>query len=60
MKTYGVYLADTGSGKNALYFANAPDGSNPWNSIDLLSLSAITLRDFDVLTLGKVLTVTRH
>jgi hypothetical protein len=60
MKTYGVYLADTGSGKNALYFANAPDGSSPWNSSDLLSLSAITLRDFDVLTLGKVLTVQRH
>jgi hypothetical protein len=60
MKTYGVYLADTGSGKNALYFANAPDGSDPWNRSDLSSLSAITMRDFDVLTLGKVQSVPRH
>lgn len=60
MKTYGVYLADTGSGRNALYFANAPDGSNPWNRSDLSSLAAVTMRDFDVLTLGKVQTVPRH
>jgi hypothetical protein len=57
MKTYGIYLADTGSGRNALYFANAPDGSNPWNRRDLSSLSSITMHDFDVLKLGKILKV---
>ena len=51
MKTYGIYLADTGSTGNGLYFANASDGSNPWNSGDLTSLSKITLGNFDVLTL---------
>jgi hypothetical protein len=60
MKTYGIYLADTGSGRNGLYFANAPDGSNPWDRHDLASLSSITLRDFDVLKLGRIQTVGPH
>jgi len=59
MKTYGVYLADTGS-TNAIYFANAADGSDPWDTHDLSSLSSITINDFDVLTLGQVLTVPGH
>jgi hypothetical protein len=60
MKTYGIYLADTGSSGNALYFANAPDGSNPWNSSDLASLSRITISDFDVLSLPAIQTVPGH
>lgn len=54
MKTYGIYLADTGSSGNALYFGNASDGSNPWNSSDLSSLSKIHISDFDVMTLPTV------
>jgi hypothetical protein len=57
MKTYGVYLADTGSSGNAIYFANAADGSDPWDDQDLSSLSSITMSDFDVLKLGTILTV---
>ncbi len=60
MKTYGVYLADTDSSANYLYFGNASDGSNPWNGHDLSSLSHITMSDFDVLTLGQVLSVPGH
>lgn len=59
MKTYGVYVADTGS-SNAIYFANASDGSDPWDSSDLSSLSSITLNDFDVLKLGQILAVPGH
>jgi hypothetical protein len=54
MKTYGIYLADTGSSGNALYFANASDGSNPWSSSDLSSLSKVHVSDFDVLTLPAI------
>ena len=60
MKTYGVYLADTDSSGNYLYFSNASDGSNPWDTHDLSSLSSITMSDFDVLTLGQILTVPGH
>ena len=41
MQTYGIYLADTGSSFNALYFSNAPDGTNPWDQNDLSSLSKL-------------------
>lgn len=54
MKTYGVYLADTGSSQNALYFGNASDGTNPWNSSDLNNLSKIHISDFDVITLPTI------
>ncbi len=54
MKTYGIYLADTGSSGNALYFGNASNGTNPWNSSDLSSLSKIHISDFDVITLPAV------
>ena len=57
MQTYGVYLADTGSSFNALYFSNAPDGTNPWDQHDLSSLSKIKVSDFTVLKLGPVLSV---
>lgn len=60
MKTYGVYLADTGSSGNAIYFANASDGSDPWSSSDLSSLSSITISDFDVLKLHQILTIPGH
>ncbi|HET9029940.1 MAG TPA: LamG domain-containing protein [Candidatus Aquilonibacter sp.] len=60
MKTYGIYLADTGSSGNALYFTNAPDGSNPWNGSDLSALGKIHITDFDVLTLPPVQTVPGH
>ncbi len=53
LKTYGAFLTDTGSSGNALYFGNASDGSNPWNSSDLGSLHKLTLSDFDVVNLGR-------
>lgn len=54
MKNYGVYLADTGSGGNGIYFANDEDGENPWNSSDLVSLSKIHMSDFDVIKLPPI------
>lgn len=60
MKTYGIYLADTGSSDNGLYNAVALDGSNPWNARDLAALHAIHLRDFDVLPLGEIRRVPGH
>lgn len=60
MQTYGVYLSDTGSSGNALYFANAADGSMPWSSSDLSALSKLHITDFDVLKLPPVQTVPGH
>jgi len=60
MKTYGIILADTGSSGNALYFANAPDGSNPWSNVDLAALGSIKVSDFDVLTLPAIQAVPGH
>jgi hypothetical protein len=57
MKTYGIYLADTGSSGNGLYFSNAANGSNPWNYSDLESLGKISISDFDVIQLPQVQTV---
>lgn len=54
MKRYGIYLADTGADVNALYFANADDGTDPWNASDLAALSRIHLGDFDVLKLPHI------
>ncbi len=54
MKTYGIYLSDTGSSANGIYFANASNGSNPWNSIDLSALGQIHVGDFDVLKLPPI------
>jgi hypothetical protein len=60
MKTYGVYLSDTGSSGNALYFSNASNGTNPWSSSDLASLSKINMNDFDVLALPAIQTIPGH
>jgi hypothetical protein len=60
MKTYGIYLADTGSSANALYFADASNGSNPWNMSDLSALSKITIADFDVIALPAIQRVPGH
>jgi hypothetical protein len=57
MKTYGIYLADTGTSFNELYFANAANNSNPWDQRDLSSLSKIKLGDFTVLKLGRISSV---
>lgn len=54
MKTYGIYLSDTGNSGNALYFMNAPNGSNPWNRTDLSALSRLHITDFQVLTLPTI------
>lgn len=54
MKTYGIYLADVGNYKNALYFANALDGSNPWDGRDLQALDSLRLSDFEVLRLPRI------
>ena len=42
MKTYGVYLSDTGSVRNGLYFANAEDGEQSLELADLPSLGRIS------------------
>ncbi|HEY8313544.1 MAG TPA: LamG-like jellyroll fold domain-containing protein [Candidatus Baltobacteraceae bacterium] len=60
MKTYGIYLSDTGSSGNALYFANALNGSNPWNRSDLSTLGTIHISDFDVLKLPPMQRVPGH
>jgi hypothetical protein len=60
MKTYGIYLADTGSSGNALYFANAADGHNPWNSSDLSALGRIHITDFDLVTMPAVQSIPGH
>jgi hypothetical protein len=54
MKNYGIFLADTGSSGNALYFASESNGTNPWSYSDLSALSKINLSDFDVLTLPTI------
>jgi hypothetical protein len=54
MKRYGIYLADTGADANGLYFANADDGTDPWNQVDLAALSRIHLGDFEVLKLTRI------
>lgn len=59
MKTYGIYLADTG-GSNELYNFVATDGSNNWDRADLAALGSIRLSDFEVLSLGRVLRVPRR
>ncbi|HTJ24778.1 MAG TPA: hypothetical protein VMA36_01315 [Candidatus Limnocylindria bacterium] len=59
MKTYGIFLADTGSARNALYFANASDGTNPWNASDLAVLTQVHVTDFEVLTLPHIQVVPR-
>lgn len=60
MKIYGIYLADTGSYKNGLYFANALDGSNPWDARDLEALDSLRLSDFEVLRLPALQRVPGH
>jgi hypothetical protein len=57
MKTYGIYLADTGSSGNALYFGDAANGTNPWNGSDLAHLSSINITDFEVLKLPAIQSV---
>jgi hypothetical protein len=54
MKHYGIYLADTGTDVNGLYFANADDGTDPWDGFDLAALSRIHLGDFEVLRLPRI------
>jgi hypothetical protein len=59
MKTYGVFLSDTGNTSNKLYFGNAPDGSNPWNTSasDLGALLTLHITDFEVLKLPPIQTL---
>jgi hypothetical protein len=54
MKTYGIYLADTGM-TNELYNSIATGGSSHWSASDLASLQKIHISDFEVLQLGPVL-----
>jgi hypothetical protein len=54
MKTYGIYLADTGSSANGLYFSNTGAGQNPWDAGDLSVLSQLSLNDFDVIELPAI------
>ena len=60
MKTYGIYLADTGSDGNALYNAAPQNGSNPWDRRDLGALNSIRLSDFEVLALPAIQRVPGH
>jgi hypothetical protein len=60
LKTYGMYVADTGSGQNALYGIEAQSGSSNWNAGDLAALGNMHITDFDVLKLPIVQHVTGH
>ena len=51
MKTYGMLLADNGSG---WYVSGAPDAR--WNDEELATLSAVRGRDFQVVRMGPVVT----
>lgn len=59
LKTYGMFLADTGS-SNALYGIESQDGLNHWNGGDLSALGNLHLTDFEVLTLPAVQRVPGH
>ena len=60
MKTYGIYLADTGTSGTGIYFANESNGTNPWNESDLASLGRLTLSDFQVLKLPAIQAMPGH
>lgn len=57
MKTYGIFLADTGSDDNGLYTAMPLDGQAHWDARDLAALSSIHIGDFEVLDLGTIFSV---
>jgi hypothetical protein len=59
LKTYGMFLADTGS-SNALYGIESQDGLNHWNGGDLSALGNLHLSNFEVLTLPAVQRVPGH
>jgi len=59
LKTYGMFLADTGS-SNALYGIEAQDGLNHWNAGDVAALGNLHITDFDVLTLPTIQRVPGH
>jgi hypothetical protein len=59
LKTYGMFLADTGS-SNALYGIESQDGLNHWNGGDLGSLGNLHITDFEVLSLPAVQRVPGH
>jgi hypothetical protein len=59
LKTYGMFLADTGS-SNALYGIEAQDGLNHWNSGDLAALGNLHITDFEVLSLPSIQRVPGH
>jgi hypothetical protein len=59
LKTYGMFLADTGS-SNALYAVEAQDGLNHWNSGDLSALGNLHITDFEILTLPAIQRVPGH
>jgi hypothetical protein len=59
LKTYGMFLADTGS-SNALYGIESQDGLNHWNAGDLGSLGNLHITDFEVLSLPSVQRVPGH
>jgi hypothetical protein len=59
MKTYGIYLADTGSKGNGLYNAAPLSGEDRWDASDLAALDSIHITDFEVLALPQVQRVRR-
>ena len=59
LKTYGMFLADTGSG-NALYGIEAQDGLKHWKTSDLSALGNLHITDFQVLTLPAIQRIPGH
>jgi hypothetical protein len=51
MKTYGMLLADNGSG---WYVSGAPDAR--WSDEELATLSRVRGRDFEVVRMGTIVT----
>lgn len=60
LKTYGAYLADTGSpgvGWTGIYITAKPDGVSWRDDSDLDNLKYVTLDNFDVLPIGAIYSI---
>jgi len=51
LKHYGMFLADNGSSG---YLSGAPDSR--WNDSDLHTLGKVTFGDFEIVTMGTIIT----
>lgn len=60
LKTYGMFYADQ-AGQPTLYFANSTDGTDPWLTSDVNTLTNnLHMTDFEVLTEGTLICRSGH